>query len=301
MPLTHFPHGASSFGIPQVNGGFNSIPDAQGTVWFVDAVAGSDGNAGTDPTQAFKTISRAILLAGNGTGDTIFIFPGVYAENLVVDKAKLSLCAAVKTGYGKRVIIEPAAGTALLVQAVSCYCFWLRFHSQDTTPAMQVQGDGFVFYGCDFSSDGGSGALVIPNATDPALTGSQGIMSYCQFRDNAAAALLYEPIAGYGTTDNLVEDCWFYNNTVMDVQTTVEAAQQDVWIKSIIRNCYFGDTNKAVYISMATGTGNQGLIAGCYFADRTAGGIDGTKCAIAALIAVSGCYDSLGLIDAHAF
>src|SRR6266404_6864472 len=102
MGYTNFPNGITSFGIPIFgNNGGISIPTGnngtgtQGQVWFVDAVNGSDGQTGTSPSSAFASIEQALDVAGDGTGDTIYVAPGSYTENLVVDKDFISIIGSI--------------------------------------------------------------------------------------------------------------------------------------------------------------------------------------------------------------
>lgn len=75
MPLTKYPNGISSFGMPLLGAG-----RAFGTTYFVDVNGtGSDGNRGTDSERPFATLTKAfatvsdydtiILSAGNFTGN----------------------------------------------------------------------------------------------------------------------------------------------------------------------------------------------------------------------------------------
>ena len=47
---------------------------------------GNDGNAGTGSSsaQAWKTIQKALGAAGIGSGDTLYIAPGVYRESVTI-------------------------------------------------------------------------------------------------------------------------------------------------------------------------------------------------------------------------
>lgn len=68
MVYTNFPNGVTSFGIPLV-GGVGGIPFT-GNWYFVDAVAGSDGNEGTADAP-LQTISRAYDLCTEGNNDVV--------------------------------------------------------------------------------------------------------------------------------------------------------------------------------------------------------------------------------------
>lgn len=70
MPLTNFPNGLSSFGIPVLGG--TSVPFT-GKYFFVNPLNGSDGNTGLSPQKAFKTIYKAYAACTSGNNDVIFL------------------------------------------------------------------------------------------------------------------------------------------------------------------------------------------------------------------------------------
>jgi hypothetical protein len=71
MPLTNFPNGVTSFGVP-VLGNVGGIPYT-GTYWFVDPATGADGNEGTSPEFPFKTLYRAVSRAASGNNDVVVL------------------------------------------------------------------------------------------------------------------------------------------------------------------------------------------------------------------------------------
>lgn len=75
-PITNFPNGVSSFGVPLYG---NANASYFGSQWFVDTVNGSDGYDGTSPEQAFATMERAFDAVSRN--DTIW-FVGTVREQL---------------------------------------------------------------------------------------------------------------------------------------------------------------------------------------------------------------------------
>lgn len=71
MPLTNFPNGITSFGVP-VLGGVGGLP-LTGNYWFVDPASGADGNVGTSPEFPFATLYRAVQKAADGNNDVIVL------------------------------------------------------------------------------------------------------------------------------------------------------------------------------------------------------------------------------------
>ena len=111
MPLTNFPNGISSFGVPVIPGG--SAMPVFGDVYIVDGTNGLDGNAGTSE-YPFKTIQKALTtqIANNsGKGDIIYVMPGTYVESLTGTMDKVSIIG-LRNGVGvgaHMASIRPAA------------------------------------------------------------------------------------------------------------------------------------------------------------------------------------------------
>ena len=105
--FTNFPNGVTSLGIPLVGSGRISIPNKNGKVIFVDKTNGSDGNLGDSPNFPVATITQALTLSTSGAGDTIYVFPGTYVENVTVSKNDVSIIAAYQESNSKRVGIAP--------------------------------------------------------------------------------------------------------------------------------------------------------------------------------------------------
>jgi hypothetical protein len=200
MPATHFPHGVSSYGIPII-GENVGIPNFQGNAWFVDAVNGNDYNSGQDPTAALQTINRAIQLAGNGTGDTIFIYPGSYEENVVVDKDYLTLVGAMLSRYSFPDIV-PASGKALFNQAAQGMVLRnLRLAAPAAdVDLMLIEGNGFAILGCILDGDATQGDAkglikLKGNAADDSYTASEGLIAGCLLRGSGGIGIVFESAA----------------------------------------------------------------------------------------------------------
>ena len=86
MPLTNYPNGVSSFGVPLMGGGVE-IPATTGNYFFVDSGIGSDGYSGKSSSVVdrgdgpFATIDYAIGKATASNGDVIIVMPG-HAESI---------------------------------------------------------------------------------------------------------------------------------------------------------------------------------------------------------------------------
>lgn len=273
MPFTHFPYGASSLGIPLVGAGLISIPNGRGgLVWFVDTTNGSDGNQGLDPTQPLKTIGQAILKAGNGTGDTIYVFPGTYAEALTVNKDYLAIIGATMAGYAKPDI---GGGLALTVSAQGFMSRHCRYYGVADDTIVQ-EGNGFLYDDCVFDGDltASKGVRLVGSPTSSSLSASEGRIQNCLFR-GCALGLIFDSAAiggaGTGSTDNDVLGNRFYGNTI-DIAAAKTGAGGVYSVKTVrVLGNSFEDKNKTTYIDITTNcdgaAGNQtGAIDGNYFA-----------------------------------
>jgi hypothetical protein len=98
MPLTNFPNGISSFGIPVLGSG---IPFT-GKYFFVDPEHGSDGNSGLSPKKALKTLYKAHALCTAGNNDVVYLI----GNGGTTATARLSKANAV--------LVDPTATTGTL-------------------------------------------------------------------------------------------------------------------------------------------------------------------------------------------
>jgi len=101
MPLTNYPQGVSSFGIPLIGSGPILTT---GKVLFVNSSHGnaSNGNTGEDPDRPLSSISAAMAKCRANSGDHIICGPGhletiTAADQLNVDVAGVTLLGV---GYG---------------------------------------------------------------------------------------------------------------------------------------------------------------------------------------------------------
>lgn len=142
MTLTAFPNGISSFGIPQVAGSDRTGSGSVfGKTYFVDPSRGSNGNIGTEPRRAFKTLTKAFaVLAKN---DSIICVPGDYTGNYQTPlNSVAAFCSVVgmqatDTGFG------PFAGAT------------------DTSSAiLEIRARGWRISGFEFDGNGVSESML---------------------------------------------------------------------------------------------------------------------------------------------
>lgn len=84
MPLTAFPQGISSYGVPIIGGGSDRGATTTGNVFFVSSAIGNNSNYGgngVDPSTPFSTLAYAISQCTASKGDVIYMMPG-HAETI---------------------------------------------------------------------------------------------------------------------------------------------------------------------------------------------------------------------------
>ena len=315
MPFTNFPNGVTSFGIPMVGAGI-SIPRGgantrdQGQVWFVDDVNGADGQTGTDPTNALKTIGRALTLANSGTGDTIFVAPGSYNELVVVTKDYISIIGSIQGGFA-RPDIGGAVGVALSVSGQGFVMRHCRVFATGNADAVIQTGNGFEYDDCVFDGASAQSAKallrLLPSSTVTQLTASEGQISNNYFRGAPAAAfaIIFDdgaaPVA-VGSTDNKIYGNRFSQNAGVDIATADSGGVGTLYSVRfvLIHRNTFEDKNKATYLDFTTANGGaasdqSGTVAGNGFATDT---MTTTKIkAVGTAFTFPGNYDNVGIFD----
>jgi hypothetical protein len=167
----------------------------------------SDSNDGTDPEAPFATIQAAIT-ASNALIDwalsppyegfnTIWVSPGVYAENLTPAYYCRIVGLGLATGGDICVNVEPAAGSPLAGTGLALHLYNIRFTANTAVPVLDfgvmnsciidscmiVDGNpGLATVGIDTTDAGGS-KIINCNITHTASTMPIGIRSTGDFYD----------------------------------------------------------------------------------------------------------------------
>lgn len=262
---------------------FIGIPERTGRVWYVSQTNGSDTFTGTNPAQAYKTIGRALGSAKSGRADVIFIYPGSYAENLVITQDYLTMVGATGNGYGRPDVV-PAAGLALNVNAQGFKAYGIRFAAPAAdTDTVRVQGNGFIFDFDVFDGDAAQGdakclVRLKGTATDDGKTSSEGFITDSLFRGSGGIGLCFDtgdaPGNGVGSTDDWILHNRFYANDQADIATAdTGGGTYSVTTSNIFANS-FETKNKTVYIDLTTSNGGAasaqtGVINGNWFGSDT--------------------------------
>ena len=230
MGLTNFPHGVSSFGIPQLGGG--GIPATTGDVFFVDSGSAfaADGNAATSPDQPAATIDGAINKCAANNGDQILVMPG-HSENITgtiaMDVAGVSVFG-LGSGFTRPQVIH--TGTAGIVSITASSCRWSNIihiaSVASVVSAIGVSGPG----------------------TASATEHTQ--IDNCRFTFDLAGTDMFVDTVflGDGATDSAdyvtIRDNWFQAETVNNAGSAINI--DDCQFIDIIGNRFSGDYNTPV-------------------------------------------------------
>lgn len=246
------------------------------------------------------TIQAAVNAATSGS--TIFVQPGSYTENVILNKDYLTLVGAQVGRYGWPDIV-PATGVPVTVTGQGCKVARVRMAGTAADSCVQ-QGNGFTLEDCIFDGDGTAakaGLRLLGVAASTSKTASEGFVKNSVFR-GCANGIIFDTAAapnGVGSTDNKIENCRFYSNT-LDIAT----ADSGVGLYSVklteVVGCSFEDKNKATYVDLTTANGGaasdqSGTVANCGFASDT---ITTTKIkAVGTGFTFMGNYDTVGIFD----
>lgn len=252
-----------------------------GKRFYVDAENGSDTNNGQSSALPFATIGAAIDAAVSGRGDIIYIAPGSYDENVVVDKDYISLVGNFVSGYARPDIV-PASGKALYVNAAQGFA---SKHVRYAAPAADVdlaliEGNGFILEDNVFDGDATQGDAkgllrLKGHATDDSYTASEGIISGNLFRGSGGFGVIFDTAAaevGVGSSDNVLKNNKFVGNDKADIVTAdTGAGLYSAQRTQIGPGNVFADKNKTAYIDLTTSNGGAasdqtGIIVDNFFA-----------------------------------
>lgn len=253
MPLTNFPNGVSSYGIPIVSQGV-PIPHKDGNVWFVDGTNGLDGNSGKDPSLPVKTIQRAVDLAS--AFDVVYVFPkqitdftgdpSSYAETVIIPATKphMSLIGIShgRTQGGLPQIKKGSGSTAMIT----------------------VRAAGCLIANLGINGAGSTGAGILLDDDNSAKTAFGTTIVGCHLKNCAPSATLAS--AGGAITWSAQGNAWqvliagntFYKNTCdICLLGTANSVPQDV----IIEDNYFSGPAASVSANLylSGGSGMNGV------------------------------------------
>lgn len=191
MPLTKYPAGISSMGLP-LTGAVNPF----GNVYFVVTSGGSDGNTGLDTQRPFATIAKAI--SDGSAGDTIVLGPGTHSVDVstaaLVPLADMQFVAAIPPWGGKPTTI-------------------ITHDADDGANLVTVDVDGVGFYGIEFLHVAGASTAVTTMSVSQTAAVTGITFQDCWFNQNSVDIASIHSIAAddatNATTGMVVRNCRF--------------------------------------------------------------------------------------------
>ena len=223
MPLTNFPNGISSFGIPIYGGSANDAP-LTGTVLFVDTVNGVDAGTGNSPTYPYQTLTYALTQASGYT--TIFVMQGSTvtissATSLLLNVANVAIIG-LGTGAQRPVFNFTTANTAAIpVSAANVTVRNFRHTGGflSIARAYTVTAAGFTLDGNLFTDN--SGVLNFLNIIN--CTGAANTADRLTVTNNTWNGLGTTSVNSFLLTANDIDSLTFSGNTV-NLAATTDAA-----------------------------------------------------------------------------
>jgi hypothetical protein len=122
MPISRFPNGISSFGVPVLGSGMQ-IPPSSGNYYFVSSTTGSSNNDGLSTTTPLLTVASAISKTTVNNGDVIVMMPN-HVETIAAAGGWTPLAGTAIVGMGwgaaRPKITFSATTSTILVSAANC-------------------------------------------------------------------------------------------------------------------------------------------------------------------------------------
>lgn len=258
MPLTNFPNGVSSFGVPIAGGG---MPATSGNYYFVDATNGSDNNRGDSWTSALKTVAAAYALTTTNNNDVIVLSANAVhtiSAMLDVSKSRVHFVGDVfGRKYGQRARLNMGVTTAVtdvfVVKntGIGNTFTGIKFISDNTlTQHVATVGEGgeyACYRNCEFYS---SVNLASDTHAELVCNGDSAQFYDCTFGSLAdsvsgdkvrPAVLLTKATVGAGlvSRDVLFDGCRFWKNAGGTATSMVKGGTTDVERLMEFHDCQF--------------------------------------------------------------
>lgn len=262
MPLTNYPNGVASFGMPVIGSGPILTT---GNVFFVSSTTSgrSDSTAaGRDPTTPFATIDYAVGQCTASNGDVIIVMPGhvetvTAAGGLDLDVAGITLVGLGNGTNRPQINFTTAVGADMDVDAANITMTNFRFTGgiDALTGPIDINAANFSLINC-VTQD------VTGQATDFIVTDANAdnllISGWTHY--GAAAAGADTAISIVGGDDIVIENFQIYGNFAVAAIENVTTAAVRIRIGGGTRQNYIWTENAAdVAITLvATATGHVG-------------------------------------------
>jgi hypothetical protein len=200
MPLTNYPDGVASFGVPVIGGSILTT----GTIFYADSTSGSNSNDGKTPTTAFSTIDYAVGKCTANKGDHIIVMPN-HAETvsaaggLDLDVAGITIVGVGRGTNQPTVTLDTADTADVDIDAANVTVENINFVANfaDIATAIDVNATDFTIRNCRFTSGTNLNFLVcVQDATS--TTSSRITVENCYAIQKDAANTHFVNFAGTG-------------------------------------------------------------------------------------------------------
>lgn len=286
-PLTNYPNGVSSFGVPQTG----SLPLVLGSTgvgkyYFVDATNGVDGNSGLSPQQAMKTVPVAYAAAVSG--DTIVLSTNSsHTLTAVLDVAKnrINFIGADFGGrqvqQGAKLQIAGSTAAAYVVKNTGVRNSFVNIKfiqgSTDATALTVVQdgGEGTLWQNCSFvfgvvNNLGGTTTNEFVAGSDSATYINCTFGSDTLLTSAARAVMLLKAVNGTNEfKSNIFQNCnWVISSSSTSALMVKLNSVSDILFTNVFKDCTMTasvDSAGGVAITTAVSTGTGTVKGGLYF------------------------------------
>lgn len=288
MPLTNFPNGISSFGVPILGGGNPIMPRSVGNVYYVDQTSGDDALDGLSPATAVAKLSRAHSLMTADQDDVAIVY-GAVANIAVRETATLTwsknkchiIGANAFNRVAHRVSLRAASGSEftplMTVSADGCvFANMHLYHGYDDASAqvcLNVTGERNSWYNVHIGGMGHATAASQTGGRSLVIAGGSGngehYFKNCVIgldtTDHDAVNAELE-ISG-GSPRNVFEDCIFTTFTGSSGAgrefVLIGSGGIDRWL--IFRKCYFINAVQSTATTMTQGMSVHASAGGTVF------------------------------------
>ena len=280
MPITNFPQGVSSYGIPVAG---SSIPTTFGNIYFVDYDNGNDSNVGTSMALAFKTVAAAYAACTTNNHDVICMdanSTNALSSMLTVAKNRVHFVGLDGGGHleDQRTKIALGVTTAatdvatMLVTGTGCTFRNIKFINSNTltqsVAVVQDAGSDNVYMNCSFEA-GGSAQLTATGGCALLLQGDSSRFVQCRIGEDtlpntvANQVVLIQKSATAQCKRNVFQNCLFRtyasagNTTHVFVRLIADGdLDRDVIFDDCtFSNFYTGSDGALMAVAIATLTG----------------------------------------------
>lgn len=285
--LTNYPNGLTSFGVP-LTGSIPNVLGASGagTIYFVDATNGVDGNDGLSPDTALQTVAAAYALASSG--DTIALSTSAthsLTAGLAVTKSRINFIGLDFPGrqvqQGAKIQVGGAIDTAYVLKNtgvrnsfVNIKFIMASTHANALT-VIQEGGEGALWANC--SAVFGVVDNLDQTTAHEVLAGSDSATYInCTFGadtllTSAARSVFHidQVTSGQEFKSNILQNCNFIISSSSSTATFVRLdAVGDILFTNVFKDCTFlasVDSAGGAAIAEASQTGTGTVKGGLYY------------------------------------